>query len=182
MTAYNHDETDPSGYDLVINLDQIDPAEAVKTITNAAEYLKFQPMTYSIKCLSDLALAAKVNVRLLKHMVDINVQARDGSVVVLTKASNRQKEKKIAAIKDLAGSIEGIRYVEVHVKKNILGGNGWEFILRRKFMSKLLEVLLLDDEPIVGRRLKPALDKIGCHVEIFENPREAVARIDQKGL
>ncbi len=47
-------------------------------------------------------------------------------------------------------------------------------------MSKLLEVLLLDDEPIVGRRLKPALDKIGCHVEIFENPREAVARIDQK--
>ena len=47
-------------------------------------------------------------------------------------------------------------------------------------MSKLLEVLLLDDEPIVGRRLKPALDKIGCHVEVFENPREAVARMDQK--
>jgi len=47
-------------------------------------------------------------------------------------------------------------------------------------MSKPLEVLLLDDEPIVGRRLKPALDKIGCHVEIFESPIEAVARIDQK--
>lgn len=47
-------------------------------------------------------------------------------------------------------------------------------------MSKSLEVLLLDDEPIVGRRLKPALDKIGCQVEVFEDPREAVARIDQK--
>ncbi len=47
-------------------------------------------------------------------------------------------------------------------------------------MSKSLEILLLDDEPIVGRRLKPALDKIGCQVEVFENPREAVARIDQK--
>jgi DNA-binding NtrC family response regulator len=47
-------------------------------------------------------------------------------------------------------------------------------------MTKSLEVLLLDDEPIVGRRLKPALDKIGCHVEVFENPLEAVARIDQK--
>ncbi|MBI9090543.1 MAG: response regulator [Desulfobacterium sp.] len=47
-------------------------------------------------------------------------------------------------------------------------------------MSKPLEVLLLDDEPIVGRRLKPALDKIGCRVEVFEDPREAVARIDQK--
>ena len=47
-------------------------------------------------------------------------------------------------------------------------------------MTKSLEVLLVDDEPIVGRRLKPALDKIGCRVEVFENPKEAVARIDQK--
>jgi len=47
-------------------------------------------------------------------------------------------------------------------------------------MARTLEVLLLDDEPIVGRRLKPALDKIGCHVEVFEDPRAAVARIDEK--
>ena len=47
-------------------------------------------------------------------------------------------------------------------------------------MKKTLEVLLLDDEPIVGRRLKPALDKIGCHVEVFENPKQAVARINEK--
>jgi DNA-binding NtrC family response regulator len=47
-------------------------------------------------------------------------------------------------------------------------------------MSKHLSVLLLDDEPIVGRRLKPALDKIGCAVEVFEDPRAAVARIDEK--
>jgi len=47
-------------------------------------------------------------------------------------------------------------------------------------MARLLQVLLLDDEPIVGRRLKPALDKMGCHVEVFENPLEAVARIDDK--
>ena len=47
-------------------------------------------------------------------------------------------------------------------------------------MAKPLEVLLLDDEPIVGRRLKPALAKIGCEVEVFENPRAALDRIDQK--
>jgi len=47
-------------------------------------------------------------------------------------------------------------------------------------MTKSLEILLLDDEPIVGRRLKPALNKIGCRVEVFENPKEALARIDQK--
>ncbi len=47
-------------------------------------------------------------------------------------------------------------------------------------MPEGLEVLLLDDEPIVGKRLKPALAKIGCNVEVFENPKEALDRIDQK--
>jgi DNA-binding NtrC family response regulator len=49
-------------------------------------------------------------------------------------------------------------------------------------MSECLEILLLDDEPIVGKRLKPALDKIGCHVEVFEDPIAAVARIDRKAF
>ncbi|MEZ4549787.1 MAG: cytidylate kinase family protein [Desulfobacterales bacterium] len=121
LAAYNEDETDLSRYDLVINLDQIDPSEAVKTIAGAARYRRFQVMTYSMKCLSDLALAAKVNVALLKTMTDISVQARDGSVIVSTKAGSRQKRKKIETIKELAGKIDGVRYVEVHVKKNILG-------------------------------------------------------------
>jgi DNA-binding NtrC family response regulator len=47
-------------------------------------------------------------------------------------------------------------------------------------MSEQLEVLLLDDEPIVGKRLKPALAKIGCNVEVFEEPAAALKRIDQK--
>ena len=46
-------------------------------------------------------------------------------------------------------------------------------------MSDNLQVLLLDDEPIVGRRLKPALAKIGCEVEVFEDPEEALARLAQ---
>jgi DNA-binding NtrC family response regulator len=47
-------------------------------------------------------------------------------------------------------------------------------------MAEGLEVLLLDDEPIVGKRLKPALAKIGCNVEVFEDPKKALERIDQK--
>lgn len=47
-------------------------------------------------------------------------------------------------------------------------------------MSEPLEVLLLDDEPIVGWRLKPALAKIGCNVEVFEDPEQALIRLEQK--
>ena len=49
-------------------------------------------------------------------------------------------------------------------------------------MSASLEILLLDDEPIVGKRLKPALAKIGCEVEVFQDPIAAVARIKQKSF
>jgi DNA-binding NtrC family response regulator len=47
-------------------------------------------------------------------------------------------------------------------------------------MSDRLDVMLLDDEPIVGKRLKPALAKIGCNVEVFQDPRKALDRINEK--
>jgi len=43
-----------------------------------------------------------------------------------------------------------------------------------------LSVLILDDEPIVGKRLGPALEKSGFEVECFEDPAAAVKRIDEK--
>ena len=43
-----------------------------------------------------------------------------------------------------------------------------------------LNIMILDDEPIVGKRLKPALTKAGFDVEVFLNPREALARLDEK--
>lgn len=42
-----------------------------------------------------------------------------------------------------------------------------------------LKVLILDDEPIVGRQLRPALSKYGIDVEIFESSDQAVARINE---
>ncbi|MBU2551479.1 MAG: response regulator [Proteobacteria bacterium] len=47
-------------------------------------------------------------------------------------------------------------------------------------MDLPLEVLLLDDEAIVGKRLKPALAKIGCEVEVFQIPELALARLAEK--
>jgi DNA-binding NtrC family response regulator len=42
-----------------------------------------------------------------------------------------------------------------------------------------LRVLILDDEPIVGRYLKPALTKYGMDVEIFQDSDQAVARMNE---
>lgn len=115
LSAYGLNESESSKYDLVINLGQIDPDEAVRTIAGAAAYRKFKPMTYSIKSLAENALAAKVKTKLLETLNDIRVQARDGKVVVTSKALKRERQKKAAAIKELAGQVEGVEFVEVHL-------------------------------------------------------------------
>jgi DNA-binding NtrC family response regulator len=43
-----------------------------------------------------------------------------------------------------------------------------------------IQIMVLDDEEIVGKRLKPALEKSNYEVEIFQDSREAVARIAEK--
>lgn len=47
-------------------------------------------------------------------------------------------------------------------------------------MKEKLDLLLVDDETIVLQRLKPALTKIGCNVETFEDAKAAQKRIDEK--
>lgn len=45
-----------------------------------------------------------------------------------------------------------------------------------------LEVLVLDDEPIVIKSLRMALKKIGCTVEIYQEPEEALKRLEEKNF
>jgi DNA-binding NtrC family response regulator len=46
-------------------------------------------------------------------------------------------------------------------------------------MAEALRVMVVDDEPIVGRRLRPVLEKLGFEVEVFEDPTPALARFLQ---
>lgn len=45
--------------------------------------------------------------------------------------------------------------------------------------ARALHVMVLDDEPIVGKRLKPALEKSGFQVECYERPADALARLEE---
>ncbi len=47
-------------------------------------------------------------------------------------------------------------------------------------MKAKKRIIILDDEPIVGERLKPALEKSGFYVETFVDSQEAVDRITQQ--
>ena len=45
-----------------------------------------------------------------------------------------------------------------------------------------LSILILDDEPIVVRRLRPALEKVGYQVETFTHSADALERIEQRSF
>jgi DNA-binding NtrC family response regulator len=47
-------------------------------------------------------------------------------------------------------------------------------------MDDRLQLMLVDDEPIVGKRLKPALAKYGVEVEVFEDGTRALQRLREK--
>jgi CheY-like chemotaxis protein len=53
-------------------------------------------------------------------------------------------------------------------------------VVESKPHKEKLEVMVVDDEPIVGKRLKPALTKYGYDVEVFDNPVKAIDRFDEK--
>ncbi|MBF0232015.1 MAG: response regulator [Desulfamplus sp.] len=45
--------------------------------------------------------------------------------------------------------------------------------------DQTLKIMVIDDENIVGKRLKPALEKTGDIVETFEEGEKALARFDE---
>lgn len=47
-------------------------------------------------------------------------------------------------------------------------------------MKKDVAVMVLDDEPIVGERLQPVLEKEGFRVEVYTDSREALNRLEEK--
>jgi DNA-binding NtrC family response regulator len=49
-------------------------------------------------------------------------------------------------------------------------------------MDSNLEILVLDDEPIVCARLKPSLEKEGYRLEIFTDSRSAMERLEEKSF
>ena len=114
MDTFRMDETDPARYDLTISLAQIDPDDAVNIITETISSRKFMPMTYSIKSLENLALAAEVRASLVEDFPNIRVRAEGGKLIIETFGLKREKRKRIEKINGLVSHIPGVDYFEVH--------------------------------------------------------------------
>jgi hypothetical protein len=117
QAVYGIDVTNPMYYDLLINVGHIgtdDTEDAVETITNAASHKKYQPNTYSLNCMKNIALSCRIKAALIDKNPDVEVKSDNGNVYVFTKAVKRVNQEKALSFKQDILQIEGVKHVEMY--------------------------------------------------------------------
>lgn len=111
---YGVDPSDPGLYDLMLNLPRFNAEDATDLICQIAEKEQFQTTPMSRQQMKDLALAAAIKAALFDRHPDIAVTSTYGNVVIYCSASDRHERKVKASADELCGTMDAIRYLEVH--------------------------------------------------------------------
>jgi cytidylate kinase len=116
--VYNIDITDPNLYDLVINIGHIkgdDIEDALETIISTVEHKKFQPMTYSLRCMKNVAMSCRVRSTLADIDSKMQVKSDEGTVYIYTKAVKKKAQDKVLEMKQKVMKLEGVKHVEIYI-------------------------------------------------------------------
>jgi cytidylate kinase len=118
---YGIDWTDPSHYDLVLNLEHLSVQNAAHVVCGMCELPDFQPTPASLRRLNDVLLAARARVRL-------GVDARTAQAEVVVKANHgvlsvkhMPRQAQLApVIRDVLEGIEGVRDIQCAIASSTL--------------------------------------------------------------
>ncbi len=117
--VYHVPMEDPNIYDLTLNLWHMDVSEAGDVIINTLQKPRFTPMTYSVNCLANMALACRVKTVLAEEIPDVEVKTHSGSVYIYSKRFKKSGRKKAMAVKEAVMRMDGVQYVEVYRDRSI---------------------------------------------------------------
>ena len=98
----------------MVDLSRSTVDEVVARVRRALGERQYQPNHYSINTLRDLELASRVRIVVLAEHPEVRVRAASGTIVVETRNTVRNRRGRAEAIKELAGTVDGVEYVEVH--------------------------------------------------------------------
>jgi len=110
------DTSDSSLYDMVLHIKTLTPDDAVEMIYHIVGLPHFQTTAESQKVLEDHLLAAEVKAALIDIKPDIVVSAKDGKVLVQTKAHISQEEHLANLFREAGGKIPGVKKISVDVR------------------------------------------------------------------
>jgi cytidylate kinase len=116
--VYNINITDPHLYDLIINMGHIkddDLEDALETIISTVKHKKFQPMTYSLRCMRNVAMSCRVRATLAYIDSKMQVKSDEGTIYIYTKAVKKKAQDKVLEMKQKVMRLEGVKHVEVYI-------------------------------------------------------------------
>lgn len=106
---------DESLYDLVVPMQGTTVADATKLIVDTAKSEPLQTTALSTLAAHDFALAARVNLALIKANHDVDVSARNGSVTIsINRHVMRMKQHK-EELKELASQVSGVSEITIEL-------------------------------------------------------------------
>jgi cytidylate kinase len=115
--VFGVDDEDTDLFDLVINTSQVDADTATEIIVNTVKLNRYQPMTYSMRCMERLELALRTRASLVGVDPDVEVQVENGHVRVRTRLRSEGKQR---AMREKAAALEGVADVEIEVLEDSL--------------------------------------------------------------
>ena len=116
---FDKDNQDPQLYDLYLNLKNISLNTAIAVIVDMAKLSLNGNAMMMKKRLKDMALAAKIEARLLASFTEVEAIADDGDVFVRVQGSILQEESIVEKARKIMANIEGIRVVRIGVAPSI---------------------------------------------------------------
>ncbi|MDO9565254.1 MAG: cytidylate kinase-like family protein [Candidatus Desulfaltia sp.] len=116
--VYDIDIKNSSLYDLVINIGHMkddDVEDALETIISTVKHKKFQPMTYSLRCMKNVAMSCRVRATLADIDSKMQVKSDEGTIYTYTKAIKKKAHDKVLEMKQKVMRIEGVKHIEVFI-------------------------------------------------------------------
>jgi cytidylate kinase len=111
------DENSADLFDLVVDTSQMDIESATETIVNTVKLQRYQPMTYSIRCMENLELSLRIRACLAELDPDADVVVENGDVRVRSRVRTEGKQR---AMREKVATLEGVNKVEMEVLEDSL--------------------------------------------------------------
>jgi hypothetical protein len=121
--VFNLDDDDAALFDLVINTSQVDVDTASDIITGTVKLKRYQPMTYSVRCMENFELSARARAHLIDLDPNVLVEADNGKVRIRTRGGGWSTRKKVSEIRQRTANLEGVKSVDVEAVEDTLGRN-----------------------------------------------------------
>jgi cytidylate kinase len=107
------DITDPSLYDLVINIEKLSVDDAAYLICKGVGFDKFKTTPESQQFMEDLAVAAEVKAVLMGEVTPKEVSAQNGIVTITIESPILQEAALVARVEKLAKEVEGVKGITI---------------------------------------------------------------------